>query len=60
MNYDKNLVASLGGGFHKKGVRVGRRGRADCLIDADHAGKVGGKCREVAGDSTQVNNKLMS
>ena len=53
-------MASLGGGFHKKGVGVGRWGRADCLIDADHAGKVDGKRREEAGDPTQVNNKLMS
>lgn len=60
LNYDKNLVARLGGSFHKKGVEVGRPGKADCLIDADRAGKVDGKCRQVARDPTQVNNKLMS
>lgn len=53
-------MASLGSSFHKKAVEVGRLGRADCLIDADHAGKVDGKCRQVAGDPTQVNYKLMS
>ena len=52
-------MARLGGSFHKKGVEVGRPGRADCLIDADRAGKVDGKCRQVARDPTQVNNKLM-
>lgn len=51
LSTDKKHLANRGS-FYKKAVEAGKMGRADYVIDGHHAGKVVGKCTEVASDPT--------